>query len=64
MGLEDSEKTPQIIREMTNPIEAIVNLLYLIRHDASDVKQVLRYVSIAESQCRCLVEVIQREQNF
>jgi hypothetical protein len=58
--LQDPQSAKDIIREITNPTEAIINLLYLIKHDPSDTKQVLRYVTIAESQARCLIEVIQR----
>jgi hypothetical protein len=51
----------QIIREMTNPVEAIVNLLYLIKHDRDNPDAVLKYASIAESQARCLIEIIQKK---
>lgn len=55
-----NETSKHIIREITNPTEAIINLLYLIKNEPSDRTQVLHYVAIAETQARCLVDVIQR----
>jgi hypothetical protein len=59
-----NESAKRIIREITNPTDAIINLLYLIKNEPSDRTEVLHYVAIAESQARCLVEVIQRVAAF
>jgi hypothetical protein len=61
---QDSDRAHKIIREIANPTEAIVNLLYLIRHDHNDPKAVLQYVDMADSQARCLIEIAQRESAF
>jgi hypothetical protein len=58
------ERCAQVLREMTNPVESIVNLLYLIRHDHKDSKSVLKYVDLADSQARCLIDIVQRGTNF
>jgi hypothetical protein len=60
----DSDRAQKIIREMANPTEAIVNLLYLIRHDHKNPKAILQYVDMADSQARCLMEIAQRELSF
>lgn len=55
VGFENDAKAVQILREMGNPIESILNLLYLIHRDSQDTEEVLRYAELAESQARCLV---------
>jgi hypothetical protein len=62
MERHDPKKTLTIIREMTNPVEAIVNILYLIRYEHKNPKVVLRYVALADSQVRCLIDIVQRER--
>ena len=64
MGNSENDRCAQVIREMTNPLEAVVNLLYLIKHDRNDAKAVLRHVEIADSQARCLIDIVQRGSNF
>jgi hypothetical protein len=63
VGPQDQENVLNIIRDMTNPVEALVNLLYLIQNDSNNRKLVTRYAKMAESQVRCLVEIIERESS-
>lgn len=44
MGTQHADRTLQIIHDMTNPVEAIVNLLDLIRHDEGNSESVLQYL--------------------
>jgi hypothetical protein len=64
MGMQDSAKTLQIIHEITNPVEAIVNLLYLIRLDKGNSKDVLKYLTHADSQVNCLIDILRRGPDF
>jgi hypothetical protein len=64
MGTQDSEKTLQIIHEMSNPVEAIVNLLYLIRLDSGNSIDVLKYLTQADAQVNCLIDILQRGPDF
>jgi hypothetical protein len=64
MGTRDVDRTQQIIRDLTNPVEAIVNLLYLIRHDHRDSESVLKYLQMADSQVNCLIEIVQRHPSL
>ena len=50
-----------VIREMSNPIAILVNLLYLIKHNRDDPSTVLRYSEMADTQTRCLLEIIRRD---
>jgi hypothetical protein len=61
---EDSQRAQKIIREMANPTEIIINLLYLIRHKYRDPQAILQYLDMADSQARRLMEIAQRESSF
>ena len=54
----------QIIQQMTNPVEVIVNLLYLIEQERHDPDAVLRFVGIADSQAQRLSSIIKCGSNF
>lgn len=64
MESEDSQRAQRILREMANPTEIILNLLYLIRHAYKNPQAILEYVDMADSQARCLMEIAQRESSF
>ena len=53
-------RSEQIVREIANPVEAIMNVFYLIEHDPLAPPSILQYVRMADSQVRCLTDVIQR----
>jgi hypothetical protein len=56
----EAERTLRIINELTNPVETIANLLFLIRQDPRDPDSVMKYLQLADSQVNCLIEIVQR----
>lgn len=60
----EMERSERIIREIANPVEVIMNVFYLIEHDPKASPSILQYVRMAESQVRCLNDVIHRESRF
>ena len=57
---KDSKRTLEIIHDLTNPVEAIANLLFLIRQDPRNSESVLKYLKLADSQVNSIIEIVQR----
>jgi hypothetical protein len=54
-----SEKRVEGLAELANTIEALVNLLYLIRIDRHDPEKVLQWVDMAEGQAKRMGSILQ-----
>jgi hypothetical protein len=39
----------EFVREISNPIEVLANLIYLTKHDANDPEKVRSYISMAHA---------------
>ena len=50
-----------IAMEMTNPVEALVNLVYLIKHARHEPAKVAHFANMADGQLRCLTDIVRRE---
>ncbi|MCU1223027.1 MAG: hypothetical protein JWQ42_1120, partial [Edaphobacter sp.] len=50
-----------IAMEMTNPVEALLNLVYLIKHARHESSKVEYFANMADGQLRCLTEIVRRE---
>ena len=64
MTTRDTDKADQIIHEMTSPIEVVVNLLYLLRHEQGHSQAVLNYLTRVDFQIDCLADIVRRGAEF
>jgi hypothetical protein len=51
----------QIVSEMANPLEVVVNIVYLIKQERHNPNEVLKLTLLAESQLECLCQIAHRE---
>ena len=59
--LEDPEMpVKQIVRELANPVEAVVNILYLIKEERHDPEKVLQLASMAEAPVERLTNIVRK----
>ena len=64
MGPQENNTSQRILKELACPVESIVNLLYLIEHERDDPAAVLRYVRMADTPARCLIEATKYHSNI
>jgi hypothetical protein len=57
-----SDKRTEGTAELSNSLEAVVNLLYLIRIDRHDPDRVLQWVDMAEGQSKRMESTLQCER--
>jgi hypothetical protein len=50
----------QIVSEMANPLEVVVNIVYLLQHDRHNPDEVLKLALMAEAQLEYLCQIAQR----
>ena len=53
-----------IIHEINNPLEAISNLVYLVRQDAENPEKVNRYVGLLEEQLENVIHIVRQTLSF
>ena len=57
----DNGNRRETLQELGNALEALVNVLYLIRLDRRDPARVLEWVEMAEIQTRRMEEILEQE---
>jgi hypothetical protein len=47
----------RLAKELNNPLEALTNIMYLVRHDPSVSPRILQYTDLGDAQLAKLIEV-------
>lgn len=47
----------RLAKELTNPVEALTNIMYLIRHDPGVSPKILQYMDLADDQLAKLIQI-------
>ena len=54
----------EIMHEIRNPLEALSHLIYLMREDAHNCENVLKYAAMAEEQVATLNRIVSQTLGF
>ena len=60
MGNVHTVAAAQIVAEMANPLEVMVNVVYLIKQDPDNPIEVLKLALMAEGQLERMSQIVQR----
>ncbi|HYK34934.1 hypothetical protein [Alloacidobacterium sp.] len=60
MSVQDTVKLTHLLDELTMPIEAVINLLYLIRASGTDVEVHDRFIAAAEGKMQEIVQIMKK----
>jgi hypothetical protein len=59
--LGDSDATtPQILHELANPVEAMTNILYLIKEERYDPDKIMQLANLADEPLHRISEILRR----
>ena len=50
-----------IVRQMANPVEILVNIVYLLKQDRRNSAVVMQYADMADSQVKLLMEIMRQD---